>query len=127
MVASVDYATQEALTDIQSIPVDSVETEDLQVLGTIISMMSEVSEYDSLFSSDAISLSIDILTAINERQDAIAAISAQSDDVFIDEYVKLLGNLLDIALNSLEAFSRRRILQTNDDDDSEQLTNEQID
>ena len=97
------------------------------MLGTIISMMSEVSEYDSLFSSDAISLSIDILTAINERQDAIAAISAQSDDVFIDEYVKLLGNLLDIALNSLEAFSRRRILQTNDDDDSEQLTNEQID
>ena len=90
-------------------------------------MMSEVSEYDSLFSSDAISLSIDILTAINERQDAIAAISAQSDDVFIDEYVKLLGNLLDIALNSLEAFSRRRILQTNGDDDSEQLTNEQID
>ena len=89
--------------------------------------MSEVSEYDSLFSSDAISLSIDILTAINERQDAIAAISAQSDDVFIDEYVKLLGNLLDIALNSLEAFSRRRILQTNGDDDSEQLTNEQID
>ena len=76
MVASVDYASQEALTDIQSIPVDSVETEDLQVLGTIISMMSEVSEYDSLFSSDAISLSIDILTAINERQDAIAAISA---------------------------------------------------
>ena len=88
------------------------------MMSTIVSLLSEMSNFKSLFTDVAIDFSIQTMKAITEHEAALTEMSSAIDGVFVEDFVQLLGNLLDFTAAKATPIERRMLQDDSVDADA---------
>ena len=104
-----DYVSQKALSFINGIDQQSLTPDDEFVIREMVKAFEQSTEDQRFLSLDAFLIIIDIMEILTKPE--IYSKLQDDEDVFINDYVQLLGNLLRIQAN-YSSLTNRRLLQS---------------
>ena len=89
-----------ALSTISAIPVDSIETSDLNLLRVIVRSLTEISGFPTFIDQTGLDNTISTIETLLSLKDAMTIL--RDEGLFVDDFLLLLDNMIEISGSRVE-------------------------